>query len=178
MKPYRLILLTAALVLVLVGSGYADQSQTKDLTVTATVVSKCELTLAPTTINFPDTDPDEGGGMSIPGSSTVAVTAKVKTASGANNVTLKCLSDGDLISLTNADDIIPIANVSWTAANVLGTGFVATGTMAKTPAAAVSVGTWTGSGKYTGTLTYALVNSWSYAVGSYSAKVTYTLACP
>ena len=50
------------------------------------------------------------------------------------------------------------------------------GTMNKTTAQ--SAGSWTGSGNNAGTFTYALVNSWSYATGTYAATATYTLSAP
>jgi hypothetical protein len=40
------------------------------------------------------------------------------------------------------------------------------------------VGAWTGSGNQTGTQTYSLANSWTYATGTYTAALTYTLTVP
>jgi hypothetical protein len=69
-------------------------------------------------------------------------------------------------------DAIPATQLRWTAA---GTGFVG-GTMSY--AAAQPVASWIGSGAWTGTQSYALVNSWNYPTGTYSATLTYTLTAP
>jgi len=50
------------------------------------------------------------------------------------------------------------------------------GTMAVS--AEVPVASWTGSGNRSGTQTFAMVNSWAYTPGSYSASATYTLTAP
>ena len=107
--------------------------------------------------------------LSIPATENpVNVTAKVKTGS-ASTATLTVLAAGDL---TSGGDTIAITNVSWTAT---GTGFIA-GTMSKTTAQ--SAGSWTGSGNRSGTFSYVLANSWSYATGTYTANATYTLTAP
>jgi hypothetical protein len=41
-----------------------------------------------------------------------------------------------------------------------------------------SAASWTGSGNHSGTQSFALDNSWSYATGSYTATITYTLTSP
>ena len=84
-------------------------------------------------------------------------------------MTLTCLAGGDL---TSGSDTIPISDVTWTAE---GSGFVA-GTMNKTTAQ--PVGSWTGSGHRTGTLSFLLANDWNHATGSYTATATYTLTSP
>ena len=66
---------------------------------------------------------------------------------------------------------IPINNLSWV---VTGAGYAA-GTAAQTD---VSLGSWGGPGTRTGTQTYRLANSWTYAVGTYSVTLTYTLTAP
>jgi hypothetical protein len=82
---------------------------------------------------------------------------------------LTCLASGDLISGINT---IAISNITWTAT---GAGYVA-GTMNRTTAQ--TAGSWTGSGQRTGTFSYFLVNSWSYAIGNYSTSINYTLTAP
>jgi hypothetical protein len=44
--------------------------------------------------------------------------------------------------------------------------------------AAQPVAAWSTSGSYTGTLTFTLNNSWTYATGNYSTTFTYTLSTP
>ena len=96
----------------------------------------------------------------------MTVDARTSTA-GA--VTLTVVAGDDLKSGTDA---ISIDNLTWTAT---GTGF-SDGTMNKTTPQ--SVGSWTGSGTRTGTVTYKLANSLNYATGNYSATLTYTLTSP
>jgi len=149
-----------------VGGAFAA-SDTGDLTVNAAVSARAKLTLDPTTINFPDSDPDTVPSISAT-ENPVDVTAKVRTGA-ASNATLTCLAGGDLVS---GGDTIAISTVTWTAT---GAGFVA-GTMSRL--AAQSAGSWTGSGNYSGTFSYALANSWDYEIGNYTATVTYTLTAP
>ena len=142
-------------------------TDSKVLTINATVAARAKLVLAPSTINFPDADPDVT--PSIPANeNSVLVLANVRTSSVGVS-TLTCLANGDL---TTGSDNIAISNVSWTAS---GGGYVG-GTMSN--AAAQSVGSWTGSGANVGNLDFSLANSWAYNAGSYTQTVTYTLTAP
>ncbi|HWP34106.1 MAG TPA: hypothetical protein VNM66_00775 [Thermodesulfobacteriota bacterium] len=141
---------------------------TQNLTIGATVAARATLTLGATAINFPDADPDAV--PSIPATENpVSVTARVRTAS-TNTPTLTVLASGDL---TSGTDTIPISNVSWTAG---GAPFI-NGTMSATTAQSAASFP-AGSGQYSSSFSYFLVNSWSYNVGSYTASVTYTLTAP
>ena len=142
-------------------------TSTQNLTVNATVSATASLTLGNASISFAAANP--GTTPSIAATENpVSVTANAQTsATGA--VTLTCLAGGDLTAGSNT---IAISNVTWTAT---GTGFVA-GTMNKTTAQ--SAGAWTGSAARSGSFNYSLANSWSYATGSYTATVTYTLTAP
>ena len=62
--------------------------------------------------------------------------------------------------------------ITWTST---GAGFVA-GTLSST--APVTVGTWTGSGSRSGTQILMFQNLWTYASGTYTASLTYTLSAP
>lgn len=167
MKTASIILTAAALVFA--ASAAMAATATQPLTLNATVSNTAVLTVNPASISFPDADPDSV--PLIPANSTVAVTAKAKTTAGAT-VTLTVLADDDLKDA--ASDVIGISAVKWTST---GAGFVG-GTMAKTPSAAVSVASWTGSGNRSGVNTYTLDNSWNYLVGSYTVATTYTLTSP
>jgi hypothetical protein len=163
----KLLLLGAAVVAVALVQPLSAATDTKPLTVSATVAATAKLTLTSATVTFPDADPDIT--PSIPANEgAITVTARGRT-SAASLVTLTLLAATDL---TSGTDTIAISNVTWTAT---GGGFVA-GTMNRITAQ--TVGSWTGSGSRTGTQTYALANSWSYAAGSYSAAATYTLTAP
>ncbi len=144
----------------------AQATDSKTVTVNATVSATAKLDLSSLVVNFPDADPDTTASITV---APITVTAKGKTSAGSN-ITLTVLASDDL--KTAGSDVIGIANITWT---VSGAGFAA-GTMSKT--SAQSLASWSGSGSRSGTQTYALANSWSYATGSYSTSVTYTLTAP
>ncbi len=142
-------------------------SDSKTLTMRATVSARAKLTISPTTINFPDADPDVVN--PIPATeNAVSVEAKIRTT-GAGVATLTCLANGNLLSGT---DVINIGNVTWTAS---GAGYGA-GTM--NAAVAQTAGSWAGSGSRSGTFDFFLANSWAYTVGNYTQDVVYTLTAP
>ena len=142
-------------------------TDTKAITVSASVAASAKLTLSVATVSFPDSDPDTV--TSIPNSEgAITVTAKSKTTAGGA-VALTLQAAGNLVS---GSDTIGISNVTWTAS---GAGFAA-GTM--NSASAVSVGSWLGSGSHVGQLSFFLANSWAYQVGTYSVGATYTLTAP
>ena len=154
-------LLLAATMFVALSASQARAQDTETLTINATVSTRAELVLLPTTINFPDANPTTT--PSISADSTVSVTANVRTA---GTPTLTVLANGDLIS---GGDSIAITNVTWTAS---GAPFIA-GTMNSVTAqdaATLSAG----SGQYAGTYSYFLANSWTYATGAYTQTATYT----
>lgn len=163
----RLLLLGVAVAAVALVQPLSAATDTKPITVSASVAASAKLTLSIATVSFPDADPD--GVTSIPNSEgAVTVTAKGKTTTGSN-VTLTLQAAGDLAS---GSDTIPISNVTWTAG---GAGYVA-GTMSSV--SAVTVGSWANSGNRTGQLNFFLLNSWDYEVGTYSVAATYTLTAP
>jgi hypothetical protein len=138
-----------------------------EVNIIAPLASSALLSITPSSINFPNADPDTV--PSIPAyENPVTVTANAQT-SGNKTVTLSVIANGDLISGSNP---IPIGNVTWTAN---GSGFLA-GTMSKTTPQ--TAGSWQRSGNRTGTFSYFLKNSWSYATGNYTQTVTYTLTAP
>jgi hypothetical protein len=154
-------------VLALILMGGANLFSQTNLTINATVGSRAELTLSPTTISFPDASPTTS--PTIAANSTVSVTAKVRTGS-ASSPTLTVLANGDLAS---GAQTIAISNVTWTAS---GAPFIG-GTMNKTTAQSAASFSQ-GSGSYAGSYAYSLVNSWSYDTGSYTQTATYTLTAP
>ena len=161
------ILLAGIIILNIALMGKAQAaSDTKDLTIRAEINAKAKLTISPTSINFPDADPDDT--PSIPASAPLAVTAKARTGS-SSMATLKVLST----NLSNGTDTINISNVHWTSTSP---GFVTSGTLSSS--AAQDVASWTGSGIYTGTLNFTLDNRWDYPTGDYTATATYTLTAP
>jgi hypothetical protein len=153
---------TAAAVLLFSGSVSAQGTDSASLTISAQVNSKARLTLSGS-VFFPDLDPDTAN--PLVSTTDVSVSVKART-SASGNVTLTVLAQGDLASGT---DLIPIGNLTWAASGLTA------GTMAKAPATAASLGSWTGSGNHSGTQTYKLVNSWSYVPGTYQTIIDYTL---
>ncbi len=142
-------------------------SDSKTVTLNATVSARAKLTISPTTIHFPDADPDVLN--PIPANeNSVSVQANIRTGA-AGVATLTCLANGDL---TSGTDLIGIDNVTWTAG---GAGYLA-GTMSAS--VGQSAGSWTGSGSYGGSFNFFLANSWSYSVGNYTQDVVYTLTAP
>ena len=129
------------------------------------LAARATLTVTPSIINFPDFDPTAV--PLVPATSNpIMVTVKVRK-DPTINATLVC-QGGPLISGT---DSIDSANITWTAS---GTGFI-NGTL---NAAAVTVGTWTASGNYSGSLSFYLNNLWTYNVGNYSGDILYILTAP
>ena len=166
MKKMSLVLVIGLGLLLMAGGAFAA-SDSKPLTVNATVSARASLSFGQNAINFPDADPDVTA--SIPATeNAVTVTAKIRTGA-SSTATLTPLAGGDL---TSGTDTITIGNVTWTAS---GTGFQA-GTM--NSGTAQTAGIWTGSGNRSGSFSYFLANSWSYATGNYSASSTYTLTAP
>lgn len=159
--------LMALLLMALPGPSWGAGAVNAVVNINAPLASSAQLTLNPTVINFPNADPDTVS--SIPATQNpVQVTANVTTGNN-KTVTLTALAQGDLASGSNT---IAIGNVTWTAS---GGGFSG-GTMSKS--AAQSAGQWRGPGTYTGTLSFFLKNSWSYATGNYTQGVTFTLTAP
>lgn len=159
--------LMALVLTALPGLSWGALTANTMVTVAAPMASSAQLTLSPLTINFPDADPSTV--TSIPATQNpVSVMVNASTGTG-NTVTLTALAQGDLMS---GSSTIPISNVTWT---VSGNGFSA-GTMSKS--SAQTVGRWTGSGTHSGTLSFFLSNSWSYATGNYTQRVTFTLTAP
>jgi hypothetical protein len=165
----RLLFLGVAIAAVALAQPLGAATDTKVVSVTAVVGASARLELSRLTIAFPDT-PDVDANPSIAATGgAITVTAKGKTTGGAT-ISLTVLAGGNLVS---GSDTIAISNVTWVGG---GAGFEAAGTMNST--VAQSVASWTNSGIRTGTQTFALANSWDYAVGNYTASATYTLTAP
>jgi hypothetical protein len=158
--------------LIFLGPGSAAAGSVDQVTVDISIflVSSVTLTLTPNTINFPDANP--GTTPSIPATQSVSVTCQIN-ASGSSSwtSTLDVQATGNLISGGNS---IPINMVSWTATGAAG---YKAGTMSTT---SVQAGQWTSSRNktFSGTFSYSLQNSWSYATGNYTTTAIYTLHSP
>jgi hypothetical protein len=154
-----------AAAVLLVSSAASAQTQVNGLiNVTANVNAKAKLTLGTAAITFADADPDVTPSIAV---LPFNIDVKARTTAGST-VTLTMLAT----DLTSGSNTIGIGALSWT---TTGAGFTAGTSNATT---AQTVGSWSGSGSPTGTQTYALANSWTYATGTYAATLTYTLTVP
>lgn len=142
----------------------AQSTSNGSVNVTAAVNARAKLTLGAASVSFADADPDVSPTLSA---TPLTVEVKARTTA-AGNVTLTVLASGDL---TSGTDTIGIGNLSWTGTNGIVAGTASDST-------AQSAGSWTGSGNHTASQTYALVNSWTYAPGTYSVTLNYTLTAP
>ena len=166
MRRYAPALLVLAALLAAPVSAAAQQNS-RDATLTANVNALANLTLSSLALAFPDADPDTV--PQIPSSTGPVVVETKARAFQGESTTLTVAAADDLRSGT---DVIPASALSWTAS---GTGFVS-GTL--TVGVAQTVGSWANSGVHAGTLTWVLANSWTYAPGTYSLTLTYTLTAP
>lgn len=158
--------MVCALVLLQAGDLLAANAN-RTVNLNAQVNTQAKITLNITSINFVDFISDNWD--SIPADENpVTITAKARTGS-SSTVTLTFLASGDLKS---SKQTIPISRVTWTAT---GNGY-RNGTMSKT--SAQTVGTWTGSGGYAGTLSFFLDTHVSQDAGTYTSSGTFTLTAP
>ncbi len=133
-----------------------------------------QITLTPSTITFPDDDPDFVS--SSQANSTVDFSV---STNGLGTGTYSCYAQalGNLVAGANS---IPISNVSWTAVKNVGDPQVIfyNGALTTTVPGTLVMG---GSGKdkpVDATLTFFIQNLWTYATGNYSQVVVFTLTTP
>ena len=142
-------------------------AQTASATLSADLGPLAKLSLSTTSLSFPDSNPDMFPQVQA-SSGAVMITAKGRAAANST-VSLTVLAAADLRSGVNT---IPASALTWTAA---GPGFVA-GTLSATVPQVV--GSWTGSGVRVGTQDYRFQNLWTYATGTYTVSLLYTLTSP
>jgi len=124
------------------------------------------LSVSPGSFTFPSADPDLSPVVTAPA---LTVTCKV-SGNPHGNWRLTVLAGDDLVSGAQRIDI---SNVSWTATPA--PPFQA-GTVSKTVAQTLASGS--GNVNQTGSVTFALSNSWTYTVGTYTVGITFTLSAP
>jgi hypothetical protein len=124
------------------------------------------LRLTPASITFPDASPDV---TPVIGPATVMVSVKAEGAPGYPWV-LTFVGNSDLRS---GPSVIPINAISWTSSP---SPPFNSGTMSRvTP---VLLGTGIAHVNTSLRMDFMFQNSWTYAVGSYSATATFTLSGP
>ena len=128
---------------------------------------RLDISINPTTISFPASDPDT---VPIVSSPSVQITYRVRQN---NNEpwTLTLLAMGDLISGLSTVDI---SNVTWIATP---TPFQ-NGTMSKTVAQRLASGTGNVNPSQQAQITFRLANSWNYNAGLYAQTIIFTLTAP
>ena len=140
-------------------------AQTGNATLNAAVNGLARLSLSSAAITFPDADPDTVPSIQA-AQGPITLTAKARTSpNGAVTLTVQA-SD----HLRSGINTIPASNITWVAS---GAGF-SNGTLSA--AMAQIVAAWTGSGVRSGTQTFFFKNLWSYATGTYTLTMTYTLS--
>ena len=140
-------------------------AQVATATLTANINGLAKLSFSTNSIAFPDGDPDVFPQLEAPA---ITVTARARAGLGTV-VSLTVQASDDLRSGVNT---IGADAVTWVAT---GPGFTA-GTLSRTDPQLVA--SWTGSGVRTGTQTYRFRNRWTYAYGTYTTSLLYTLTSP
>jgi len=162
----RQSVLFIVLVLMVVAAGVEPAAaQTSTATLNASMNGVARLSVSSATISFQDADPDTVPAITA-SQGPITLTAKARTSQNGG-VTLTVVASGPLRSGLNT---IPASNITWTAT---GAGFT-NGTASAV--AAQTVAAWAGSGVRTGTQTFIFKNLWSYAAGTYTLTMTYTLS--
>jgi len=115
------------------------------------------------TLGDPDTSP---AAFTQP----LVATYRVRNNSGSWQLTL--LAEGDLIDGTA---VIDISNVAWTATPAPP---FQNGTLSKTVEQVLASGSGSVDSLQDGSVVFRLANSWTYAVGAYSATIVFTLTAP
>ena len=146
----------------------AQQTVQRTVNFSATFGERVKVAFDRTTVAL-DTDASDPDTVTEIAAAPLTVTAKARIIGNAR-VVLTVQADGPLRS---GADTIPINKLTWKAT---GQGFMATGTANAN--AARTLGSWRGSGIWTGSQTYLFADSWAYPVGTYSVVMTYTLVVP
>lgn len=126
-----------------------------------------DLAVSPMSISFPSADPDAAP---IVAAAPVVVAVRVRQNRGPWLLTV--LAGGDLIA---GPATVDITNVSWTATPAPP---FQNGTLSKTVAQQLASGSDNVNPARNGSITFRLVNSWTYSAGNYTQTVVFTLSAP
>ena len=127
-----------------------------------------DLSLTPQVVSFPSSDPD-----AVPIVAAAPVTINYRIRQNPKSTwSLTLLAGGDLIS---GPDQVDISNVTWTATPAPP---FQSGTLSKTVAQRIASGTGNVSNPSSGSVTFRLVNSWTYSTGTYTQTIVFTLSTP
>lgn len=128
---------------------------------------RLNLSITPTVIAFPPSDPDT---TPIVMTAPVTITYRVRQWNGPWQLTV--LASGDL----NAGGAtVDISNVSWVATPAPP---FRNGTLSRTVAQIVASGVGNVNPTASASVTFRLVNSWTYSSGTYTQTLVFTLTAP
>ena len=129
---------------------------------------RLDLSITPSSFSFPSADPDTTPVVLSP---VLTIRYRVQQNAGAQwRITV--LANGDLVSGPAA---IPIASVSWIASP---SPPFQEGTLSSTVEQLVASGTDNVNPARTGSITFRLVNLWTYPAGVYSQSFVFTISAP
>jgi hypothetical protein len=134
------------------------------------LAQKLDLSVSPRTIAFPTADPDV-----VPTMSAAPITVQVRVRQLLPIIGqwhLSVLANGDLVS---GSSTIPVTNVTWTATPAPP---FQNGTLSRTTAQRMAGGTGNLNPAVNGSVTFRLVNSWTYTAGTYTQTLVFTLSSP
>jgi hypothetical protein len=134
----------------------------------AAYAQRLDLSITPTTITFPSSNPD-----TTPIVSSVSVQVTYRVRQNNNNpwtMTVRALGD-----LNSGPSSVDISNVTWIATPAPP---FQNGTLSRTVAQRVASGTGNINPARQGQITFRLANSWNYDAGVYTQIVFFTLAAP
>ena len=167
-RRHLLAIAAAALVLATAVENLCAQTLTGAITVTAAFNSRIKLTFDRTAVIFDTAAYDINTVVPVL-ADPLTVSAKARVPPNTR-IVLTVQASGPF---TSGGSTIPVSKLSWT---MTGTGFQAGGTANEH--AAKTLGSWRGPGSWTGPQVYEFLDSWDYAVGTYSVTMTYTLSAP
>jgi hypothetical protein len=169
--PLRRVLIlaaTALLWLVSAADAVAQTPVTAVVNVSASFAQRVKVTFDRTSVTFNTQAYDVNTVVPVQ-AAPLTVSAKARVPPNQRMV-MTVQADGPFVSGAST---IPANKLTWT---MTGAGFQAGGTA--NPNAARMLGSWRGSGNYTGTQVYEFLDSWNYSVGTYTLTMTYTVTLP
>jgi hypothetical protein len=138
------------------------------IVVVATFDSRLKMTFDRTAVVF-DTEAYDINTVVPVNATTLTVSAKARVPPNTR-IVMTVQADGPFNSGVTT---IPANKLTWT---MTGPGFQNGGTANEHVAR--MLGSWRGSGSWTGEQTYQFLDSWDYAVGMYSLTMMYTISAP
>ena|SRR5215217_1495262 len=147
---------------------YAQAPLTGAISIVAVFNSRIKLTFDRPSVVF-DTEAYDINTVVPVQAAPLTVSAKARVPANTR-IVLTVQASGPF---TSATATIPVNKLTWT---MTGTGFQGAGTANAN--AAKMLGSWRGSGSWTGQQVYQFLDSWDYSVGMYSLTMIYTLSAP